>query len=267
MILQIHLLKMYFIFIYGNDSTDNFNMHEWNCKFNSYLCPQCRSGKGGELDQIVAISILGAFRAMLLSQTQLSRTKILLLWDIVKTKSAYKGYLEKLECVLMNGPDNTLMTYFENLLLPKEALTKSSQRITGSGSKSGMGAEGQQEEESSQRITGSGSKSGIGAEGQQERESSQRKTGKGSKSGKSNTNEEVPMNPQAQAFVDRFRQQRSTGSASNFFGDKLASVVPMAKSKKRPPLRRTNAVHGDDDSNDIELDFTMEKKKRTEDHT
>jgi hypothetical protein len=144
---------------------------------------------------------------------------------------------------------------------------ESSQCKTGSGSKSGMGAEGQQEEESSQRITGSGSKSGIGAEGQQERESSQRKTGKGSKSGKSNTNEEVPMNPQAQAFVDRFRQQRSTGSASNFFGDKLASVVPMAKSKKRPPLRRTNAVHGDDDSNDIELDFTMEKKKRTEDHT
>ena len=150
MILQIHLLQIYFIFIYDYDSTDNFNMHEWNCKYNSMLCPQCKAGKFGELDQIVATSILGAFRAMLLSQTQLSRTKILLPWEIVKTKVAYSGYLEKLECVLMNGPDNTLMKYFESLLLPKEALPntqfasqplKSSQRKTGS--KPGKGAEGQ----------------------------------------------------------------------------------------------------------------------------
>ena len=124
-------------------------MHEWNCKYNSMLCPQCKAGKLGEIDQIVATSILGAFRAMLLSQTQLSRAKILLPWEIVKTKGAYSGYLEKLECVLINGPDNTLMKYFESLLLPKEALSnpqfasqpsKISQRITGSVSKPGKGA-------------------------------------------------------------------------------------------------------------------------------
>ncbi len=114
-------------------------MHEWNCKYQSMLCPQCKAPKSSELDQSFVTSILGAFRAMLLSTTPLSRTKILLKWDIVKTKDAYSGYLKKLECVMMNGPDNTLK-YFERLLLPKESLSnpqfasqpsKNSQRPTG----------------------------------------------------------------------------------------------------------------------------------------
>jgi len=250
-------------------------MHEWNCKYQSMLCPQCKAPKSSELDQSFVTSILGAFRAMLLSTTPLSRTKILLKWDIVKTKDAYSGYLKKLECVMMNGPDNTLK-YFERLLLPKESLSnpqfasqpsKNSQRPTG---KPGNTAEGQQivashPSENSQRPTG---KPGNTAEGQQvvashPSENSQRPTGK-----PGNIANEVPMNAQARNFLNNCKSsENSQRPNSKFFGDKLTSC----SSKKRKPLRRelfTNGnAHGDEDDYDEEDQFPNEKKTRTEDNT
>ena len=110
-------------YIHYNYRTDNFPIDQWKCIYETALCPQLSGYKSFGF----ALSIICAFRVMLLSVIPEKRHLIQHeRWKINITRDYCTQYLQYMESLMLNGPDNAFtFKYFEERLLSQSTSSNS----------------------------------------------------------------------------------------------------------------------------------------------
>ena len=110
-------------YIHYNYRTDNFPIDQWKCIHETALCPQLSGYKSFGF----ALSIICAFRVMLLSVIPEKRHLIQHeRWKINITRDYCTQYLQYMESLMLNGPDNAFtFKYFEERLLSQSTSSNS----------------------------------------------------------------------------------------------------------------------------------------------